>query len=335
MRRKAVTEEAHMLRISLSGLLVLLPLAGIVAAQESYPTRPITIVSPYPPGGAADLTARPLAPALERALKQPVVVVNRVGAGGAVGTQFVSMAAPDGYTLVLTVFSISTIPEADRVAGRKPRFTRDQFVPIARINADPTILIVHPSTPWKSVKELVNDAKKRPNEILYVSAGPFTVAHMAMEVFQQAAGVKMRHLPTTGGGPAMTALLGGHAFVSALSTGAVNPQVKAGKLRVLANMGAKRLPAFPETPTLKELGYDAEVYLWTGLFAPKGVPDSVLNILGKAVKQAVADSEFVNASAMMQMPPDYLDAVEFKKWWDIDSERLAGAIRRIPPLEAK
>lgn len=319
-----------MLRISLAALLVLLPSAGNVAAQEAYPMRPVTLVSPYPPGGAADLTARPLAPALERALKQPVVVVNRVGAGGAVGTQFVSTAAADGYTLLITVFSISTIPEADRVAGRKPRFTRDQFVPIARINADPTLLIVHPSTPWKSVNELVADAKKRPNEIIYASAGPYTVAHMAIEVFQQAAKIQLRHLPTTGGGPAMTALLGGNAFLSALSTGAVSPQAKAGKLRVLANSGAKRLAAFPKIPTLKELGYDAEVYLWVGLFAPRGVPDGVLNVIGKAVRQAVADPEFVSASEKMQMLPDYLDAVAFKKWWDIDSERLAAAIRRIP-----
>ena len=265
-----------MLRTLPAGFLILLSLAGGVAAQEAYPTRPINLVSPYPPGGAADLTARPLAPALERALKQPVVVVNRVGAGGAVGTQFVSTAPADGYTLMITVFSISTIPEADKVAGRKPRFTRDQFVPIARINADPTMLIVHPSTPWKSVKALVNEAKKRPNDIVFVSAGPYTVAHMAIEVFMQTAKIKMRHLPTTGGGPAMTALIGGHAFVSALSTGAVSPQWKAGKLRVLANSGAKRLAAFPDTPTLKELGYDMEVYLWTGMFARKEVPPSAI-----------------------------------------------------------
>jgi len=324
-----------MLRMLPAGLLMLLPLAGSVAAQEAYPTRTINLVSPYPPGGAADLTARPLAPALERALKQPVVVVNRVGAGGAVGTQFVSTAPADGYTLMITVFSISTIPEADRVAGRKPRFTRDQFIPVARINADPTMVIVHPSTPWKSVKALVNDAKKRPNEILYVSAGPFTVSHMAVEVFMQAAGIQMRHLPTTGGGPAMTALLGGHAFVTALSTGAVSPQAQAGKLRVLANSGAKRLAAFPDTPTLKELGYNMEVYLWTGMFVRKEVPAEVVKTIRAAVRQAVQDPEFVKASHKMQMPPDYLDAPEFKTWWDKDSEMLANAIRHIPPVESK
>jgi tripartite-type tricarboxylate transporter receptor subunit TctC len=324
-----------MFRLLTAGLLILLSWSAGVAAQEAFPTRPINLVSPYPPGGAADLTARPLAPALEKALKQPVIVVNRTGAGGAVGTQFVSIAPPDGYTLMITVFSICTIPEADRVAGRKPRFTRDQFVPIGRINADPTLLIVHPSTPWKTAKQLVADAKRRPNDILYVSAGPYTVAHMAMEVFQQAAGVQMRHLPTTGGGPAMTAIVAGHAFVSALSTGAVTPQAKAGKLRVLANTGAKRLAAFPDIPTLKELGYDVEVYLWVGMFARKEVPAPVLDVIRKAVKQAVTDPQFTNASMKMQMPPDYLDAPEFQTWWDKDCERLAGAIRRIPPPQAK
>ena len=319
-----------MARILLAGFLAVLPLAGNVAAQEAYPTRAVTIVSPYPPGGAADLTARPLAPALEKALKQPVIVVNRTGAGGAVGTQFVSQAPADGYTLIITVFSICTIPEADQVAGRKPRFTRDQFVPIGRINADPLLLIVHPSTPWKTVKALVSDVKKRPNDVLFVSAGPYTVAHMGMEIFQQTAGIKFRHLPTTGGGPAMTAIVGGHAFVSALSTGAVTPQAKAGKLRILANTGGNRLPAFPNLPTLKELGYDMEVYLWVGLFARKEVPAHALDVIRKAVKAAAADSQFTNASMKMQMPPAYLDAAEFQKFWDKDCEMLAGAIRRIP-----
>jgi tripartite-type tricarboxylate transporter receptor subunit TctC len=319
----------------LAGFLVLLASAGNVAAQDAYPTRPVTIVAPYPPGGVADLTARPLAPALERALKQPVVVVNKAGAGGAVGTQSVSVAVPDGYTLLLTVFSISTIPEADRAAGRAPKFTRDQFVPIARLNADPTLLLVPVNAPWKSVKELVDDAKKRPNEILYASAGPFSVAHMAMEVFMQVADVKLRHLPTTGGGPAMAAVLGGHASVAMLSTGAVTPQAKAGKIRVLANSGGKRLAAFPDVPTLKELGYDMEVYLWTGLFAPKDVPPNVVKTLRTAVRQAVDDAEFTKASEKMQMPPAYLDAPEFKIWWDKDTEMLAEAIRRMPKPDAK
>jgi tripartite-type tricarboxylate transporter receptor subunit TctC len=318
-----------MVRVLLAVILVLLPLASGAAAQEPYPTRPVTIVAPYPPGGAADLTARPFAPALERALKQPVVVLNKPGAGGAVGTQWVSLAKPDGYTIMLTVFSISTIPEAERVAGRTPAFTRDQFVPIARLNADPTLLMVRADAPWKTLKELVEDAQKRPDTIIYASAGPYSVAHLAMEVFMQAAGIRLRHLPTTGGGPAMTAVLGGHAAVATLSTGAVTPQVKGGKVRVLANSGVKRLAAFPDLPTMKELGYDVEVYLWTGLFAPKDVPAHVLKTLRDATRQAVQDDEFKAAAEKMQMPPAYLDADEFKTWWDKDSAMLAAAIRRM------
>jgi len=324
-----------MVRVLLALILILLPLASGTAAQEPYPTRPVTIVAPYPPGGAADLTARPFAPALERALKQPVVVLNKPGAGGAVGTQSVAVAKPDGYTILLTVFSISTIPEAERLAGRTPPFTRDQFVPIARLNADPTLLMVRPEAPWKTLKELVDDAKKRPNEIIYASAGPNTVAHLAMEAFMQAAEIQLRHLPTTGGGPAMTAVLGGHAAVATLSTGAVSAQMKAGKVRVLASSGGKRLPAFPGVPTMKELGYDAEVYLWTGLFARKEVPAHALKTLRDAVRKAVEDDEFKAASEKMQMPPAHLDADEFKAWWDKDSEMLAGVIRRMGKKESK
>jgi tripartite-type tricarboxylate transporter receptor subunit TctC len=324
-----------MVYVMLAVILGLLPLASGAAAQEPYPTRPVTIVAPYPPGGAADLTARPFAPALERALKQPVVVLNKPGAGGAVGTQSVAVAKPDGYTILLTVFSISTIPEADRQAGRTPTFTRDQFVPVARLNADPTLLMVPADAPWKSVKDLVEDAKKRPNEIIYASAGPYTVAHMAVEVFMQAAGIKLRHLPTTGGGPAMTAVLGGHASLAMLSTGAVTPQVKGGKVRVLANSGAKRLAAFPELPTLKELGYDVEVYLWTGLFTPKDVPAHALKTLREATRQAVQDAEFKAASEKMQMPIAYQDMDEFKAWWEKDTEMLVAAIKRMGKVEAK
>jgi tripartite-type tricarboxylate transporter receptor subunit TctC len=329
------SKEIPMVHMLLTGILVLLSLVNAAVAQEPYPTRPVTIVAPYPPGGAADLTARPFAPALERALKQPVVVLNKPGGGGAVGTQAVAVAKPDGYTILLTVFSISTIPEADRLAGRTPSFTRDQFVPIARLNADPTLLMVRADAPWKTAKELVDDAKKRPNEILYASAGPYTVAHLAMEAFMQAAGIRLRHLPTTGGGPAMTAVLGGHAAVATLSTGAVSPQLKAGKVRVLANSGVTRHAGFPDVPTMKELGYDAEVYLWTGLFAPKDVPAHVLKILREATAKAVQDPEFKSASEKMQMPPAYLDADTFRPWWDKDAEMLAAVIRRMGKPDAK
>src|ERR1051325_2626279 len=158
---------------------ILLLVASIkVSAQEKYPDRPITIVAPSPPGGVADLTARPVAAALEKVLKNPVVVVNKTGAAGAVGMQYVATSKPDGYTLLMALSSISIIPEADKIFGRPPAFTVDQFAPIALISADPTILVVRSDSPWKSAKEFVDDAKKRPGQISYSSSGIYGTLHM-------------------------------------------------------------------------------------------------------------------------------------------------------------
>lgn len=309
---------------------------GMVQAQETYPTRPITIVVPFPPGGIADLTARPLAPALERVLKQPVVVANKAGAAGAVGMQSVAIAKPDGYTLLIGLVSISIIPEVDALFARTPAYTRDQFVGIARLNADPPILVVGVETPWKSVKELVDDLKKRPGEVTYSSSGVYGASHVPMEMFLHAAGgLRMRHLPTTGGAPAMTAVLGGHAAMWASPPAVASPHLKAGKIRALATWGATRLAAFPDVPTMKELGYDVEYYLWAGLFAPKGVPPSVVKALRDATRQAVQDPEFRNTMEKIQTPIAHLDGDEFSAWWERDAQKLAGVIKRIGRIESK
>jgi tripartite-type tricarboxylate transporter receptor subunit TctC len=316
--------------------LVLLLVALPVAAQEPYPTRPITIVVPFPPGGIADLTARPLAAAMERLVKQPVVVTNKAGAGGGVGTQSVAIARPDGYTLLLGLVSISLLPERDLLFGQKPAYTRDQFVGIARLNADPPVLAVNAELPWKSVKELLDDARKRPGEITYASSGIYGASHVPMEMLlQSAGGLKMRHLPTTGGGPATTAVLGKHAALWASPPALTLPHVKAGKMRVLATWGGVRLAAFPDVPTLKELGYDVEYYLWAGLFTPKGTSPAVVKALRDAVRQSVQDPEFKSAMEKAQTPIAYQDADEFKAWWDKDAHTLAEVVKRIGKVEDK
>jgi tripartite-type tricarboxylate transporter receptor subunit TctC len=290
---------------------------------------------PFPPGGIADLTARPLAPALERALKQPVVVVNKAGAAGAVGMQSVAVAKPDGYTLLLGLVSISTIPEVDALFGRTPAYTRDQFVGIARLNADPPILVVNADLPWKTLKDLVEDARKRPGEITYSSSGVYGASHVPMEMFLNAAGLKMRHLPTTGGAPAMTAVLGGHAAFWASPPAVTAPHLKAGKVRSLATWGGQRLAAFPEVPTLREQGFDVEYYLWAGLFAPKNAPAHVVKVLRDATRQAVQDPEFRSAMEKIQTPIAYQDADEFRAWWERDAQLLAGVIKRIGRIESR
>ena len=316
-------------------LLTCVALAGVAGAQEAYPTRPVTIVVPFPPGGIADLTARPLAPALERVLKQPVVVANKAGAAGAVGMQSVAIAKPDGYTVMVALVSISTIPEVDALFGRAPAYSRDQFVGIARLNADPPLLVVGAETPWRSLRELVEDAKKRPGAITYASSGLYGASHVPMEMLFHAAGIRMRHLPTTGGGPAVTALLGGHAAAWASPPALALPHLKSGKLRALATWGGARLPAFPDVPTLKELGQDVEYYLWAGLFAPKGIAPQILKTLRDATRQAVQDPEFRSAMSRVETPIAYQDADEFKAFWDHDARVLAGVIKLIGKVEGQ
>jgi tripartite-type tricarboxylate transporter receptor subunit TctC len=310
--------------------------AGPAGADEPFPVRPITIVNPFPPGGQADLTGRPLASSLERLLKQAVVITNKSGAAGAVGMQTVAVARPDGYTVLITVPAISTIPEVDRLFGRPPTFSREQFAPIARINADPCILVVNAEQPWRSVKELLDDARRRPGEITYSSSGPYGASHVPTEMLLHAAGgLKMRHLPTTGGGPATTAVLGGHAAFWMSTTGPAAPHVKSGKFRALAVTSAARHPHYPDVPTLKELGYDVEYYLWIGLFVPKATPAAAVKALREAVKQAVDDPAFKTAMEKIQVPIAYQDADEFRAWWDADAARLAEAVKRIGRVEVK
>lgn len=309
--------------------------AGDAGAQEPYPSRPITIVAPFPPGGVVDLTARPLAAALERILKQPVVINNKGGAAGAVGRQSVAIAKPDGYTLMVDLVSISTVPAVDELFGRHPAYSLDQFVGIARLTNDLPLLVVNAQNPWKTMPELVAELKKRPGEVTYASSGPYGASHVPMEWFLQTAGLKMRHLPTTGGGPAMTAVLGNHAQMWVSPTGIAAPHIKSGKLGALATFSATRHPRFPDVPTMKELGYDIEYYFWTGLFAPKNVPPAVVKTLRDAVRHAVQDPEFKNTLDKADTEVAYLDADEFKKFWDRDAATLAAVIKRIGRIETK
>jgi tripartite-type tricarboxylate transporter receptor subunit TctC len=284
----------------------------------------------------ADLTARPVAAALEKVLKNPVGVVNKTGAAGAVGMQHVATSKPDGYTLLLALSSISIIPEADKLFGRQPAFTVDQFAPIALISADPTILVVRAESPWKSAKEFIDDAKKRPGQISFSSSGVYGTLHMAMELLSHAAGIKMRHVPFGGAGPAMNAILGGHVDALASGPAVVLPHIKAGKLRALAGWGDKRVAALPDIPTFKELGYPgAEFYIWAGVFAPKGTPEPVLAKLRDATRTAVADPDFKSAMDKLETPIAFKQGTEFQQFFDADAKRLAEGVKRVGRIETK
>ena len=307
---------------------VIAALAAVSAqAQDAFPGRAISMVVPFPPGGVADVTGRPTAIALEKALKQTVSIANRPGAGGAVGNAAVANAKPDGYTLLMALSSITVIPEADKLFNRKPAYTLDQLAPIALVSADPVILVVHPSLPVKTVKEVIALARKQPGELSYSSSGVYGALHMPMEMFLHATQLKMRHVPTTGGGPALTQLLGGHVTMSAGGPAAITSHVKAGKLRPIVTWGAERHPNYKEVPTFKEQGYDIVYYIWAGLFAPAATPEPIIKVLRDGVRQAVNDAEFKNQMAKVNSPIKYLDAPDFAKYVEADAKRLAAVVK--------
>ena len=316
-------------------LSLLLALALPVYAQDSYPSKPITMVVPFPPGGVADIVGRPLASQMEKTLKQPVVVVNRTGAGGAVGMASVAKAAPDGYTILMGLSSISIFPVSDRINGKTPSYEMKDFAPIALITADPTVLVVSGDSPWKDLKEFVDSAKAYPGKINYSSSGVYGTLHVAMEIFANAAGIKLFHVPYQGGGPALTALLGGQVHALASGPAPAVGQIKAGKMRALASWSTERLPLMPEVPTFKELGYDAEFYIWSGVFAPAAIPTTVLDRLRAAVREAANSAEFKGAMEKVQTPVSYLDAPAFRTYWERDAARLKIALEKIGKIEEK
>lgn len=309
--------------------------AGAALAQSpaSWPSRPITMVVPFAPGGIADITGRPLAQAMTRVLGQPIVIENRPGAGGAVDMVHVARQKPDGYTLLMALSSIVTIPEADRVSGKVPSYQMKEFTPIALVSADPTVLIVRADSPWKSVADLMKDARGRPGKITYSSSGIYGTLHVAVEMLAQSAGARMLHVPFGGGAPAMTALLGGQVDVTAQAPGVASPHVKAGKVRLLGSWGAQRLTAFPDLPTMREAGFEAEFYIWSGVFAPAGLPGDVSSRVRGAVKDATADAGFMKAMATMETPIMHLQGAEFDAFLQRDSKRLAEVIGRMGRLE--
>jgi tripartite-type tricarboxylate transporter receptor subunit TctC len=315
-------------------LFVFAALCAAAHAQD-YPSKPVTMIVPFPPGGVADIVGRPLAAVMQKSLKQPVVVVNRTGAGGVVGMAAAAKSAPDGYTILMGLSSISIFPVSDRINGKEPQYEMKDFAPIALVTADPTVLVVREDSPYKTLKDFVAAAKEKPGKINYSSSGVYGTLHVAMEIFANAAGIKLFHVPYQGGGPAVTALLGGQVESSAQGPAAVIGQVKGGKLRALASWGTERLKLLPDIPTFKELGYDAEFYIWSGVFAPAATPAPVLAKLREAVKEAANSDEFRSAMDKVQTPVAYLDAPEFQKYWDQDAARLKSALEKIGKVEDK
>jgi tripartite-type tricarboxylate transporter receptor subunit TctC len=268
-----------------------------------------------------------------RQLGQPVVVVNRPGAGGALGAAQVAAARPDGYTLLVALSSISTNPEQEVINNRPAAFQLNQLTPIARISKEDMMLAVRADSRYRSFADVIADAKTRPGAVSYASSGVYGVYHVATEMLADAAGISLLHAPYNGGAPALMALLGGQVDFGLVTRSVGAAQLKAGKLRALAAWGDSRWPDYPELPSLKELGYFVDYTLWSGMFAPAGTPPEVLQVLRSAVKSALEDAEFRDAMARLGAPLVYQDAPEFQRYWDADAERLIRAIRKIGRLQ--
>ena len=227
---------------------------GLSALAQTYPSKPITMVVPFPPGGVADTVGRPVAEAMSRHLKQSIVVENKGGAGGGIGMAQVAKSRPDGYTVLMSLSSLVVLPEADKILQRAPMFQVNQLKPIARFTADPTVLVVRADSPWKTYAEFMAYVKTNPGRVSFGSSGNYGTMHVPMEQLKAATSTFMLHVPYTGAGPAVLSLLSGQ--IEALSTGpaSVKQHIASGRLRALAHWGEGRLASMPEVPSFKELG---------------------------------------------------------------------------------
>jgi tripartite-type tricarboxylate transporter receptor subunit TctC len=268
---------------------VLAAFAAAAATAQDYPARPVHITVPYTPGTGADILARVLGPKLAERWRSAVVVENRVGATGNIGTEYVAKAVSDGYTLLFTATSFGTNPALSRTLPFDPV---KSFAPVVLAATSSLAVIVHPQVPAKSLREFIALARVEPGKLHYSSPGNGGPQHLAMELLKLEAGIDLVHVPYKGAGGALTDLIGGHveAMISALQT--VAPHVQSGKLRMLAVMSGKRSPAFPEVPTAKEQGLpELEVETWYGLFAPAGTPMEVVMKLNRDINLLLQNEE--------------------------------------------
>ena len=288
------------------GSMIFLPPTGI--AQEKYPTRPINFVIGYPAGGTTDLCARPLVAAASKIVGQPLVVLNKPGGGSAVAMASLKIEKPDGYTVGV----LPTGAVLSQYMRKVPYDSARDFTPIMQYAVYLYGLVVRSDSPWKNFKEFIDYAKANSGKIRYSTAGPGTSQHLVMERLALKEKIKWTHIPFQGGGPAITALLGGHVEASSQTT-EWKPHVEAGRLRLLAVYGEKRMMDFPNVPTLLELGYDITAASLICVVGPKGVSPKIVETLHGAFKKAMEDPDFLKASRQVDQPPLYRDPEDLGK----------------------
>jgi len=278
----------------LSGLVALIVcaagLAPVHAADEDYPSKPIRLVVPFAPGGSTDILVRPLAERMSKLLSVPVLVDNRGGAGGNLGADMVAKAAPDGYTLMVTTSGVLTANKA--LYDKLPYDPAADFAPITIIASLPNVLVVAPASPFRTVADVLKEAKDKPGTLSFASGGVGTSNHLAGELLKSVGGVNMTHVPFRGGGPAVLSVVAGQVPMIFATLPSAIAQIQGGRLRALAVTSPKRAPSLPNVPTLAEAGVkDAEVSIWIGALAPKGTPARIVEKLNAAISQALDTPE--------------------------------------------
>ena len=300
---------------------------------QSYPNKPITMVVPFAPGGSADTIARPLADHLGKQLNQAIIINNRGGAGGAPGTAFALASKPDGYTILFNLSTISATPEADKLFDKKPLYELKQLAPIALISSEPLVLVVKSNSPFMTMNDVIREAKLKPGKLTYGSSGVYGPIHLAMEMFANAAEIKLQHIPFTGAGPALTALLGGHVDLSILALNNALTHQKSGSIKILGSWSSQRNNLIPNVPTLKENGLNVEYPNWGGLFVSVNTPDEVIQTLRNAVKVLSTNVDYLKSMENLNIPVTYLDAPEFDKFWKLDASRIGEALKKIGKVD--
>lgn len=309
-------------RIILSVAIAVFVASPVLA--DDYPTRPITLICPVTPGGSLDLNARAFAGIAEKHLGKPVIVANKPGGSGAVGTMGVIDGKPDGYTICLGWPSQTAIMIGEIVNGRKPPFTIDEFAILGRMTNSPILFTVVYDSPWKNMKEVIADIKSHPpNTYKYAASGIYSIGHLPMEVFNKELGVRTQLVPVRGGGESITLQLGKHTSFGLHYPGPCLPMVQAKQVRALAQFGEKRLKNFPDVPTFKDLGYPGIVYYsWYGLLAHKDTPAPILEKLRKTVKDVTSDPAYLSLMEKSGDLVDYADAEGTKKAWQREYNQI-------------
>lgn len=298
-----------------------------------YPSRPVSLVVPAAPGGLTDIIGRTFAPALGRAIGQPVVVVNRAGAGGAVGSAAVARADPDGYTVLMGITSLATLPAQAIITGAAPAFTLDELTPVAALSTEPMMLVTRTDGPYLTFKDVLKDARARPGAVAYSTTGVYGTYHVAIEMVAQAVNARLLAVHYQGGGEAMRALLGKDVNLSLVTRSVGLKQLRGGQLRALVAWSESRWPELPDVPSLKDEGVDAGYNLVTGLFVARGTSPATLKSLRDAVRVAIADPEFQATMIRLSATITHMDAPEFGKVWNSESARLAEVVRRMGKLQ--